>query len=437
MNSRERLRAVLAGQIPDRIPVCPDISNMVPARLTGKPFWDIYVHQDPPLWKAYIDAVKYFGIDGGFEVYDFGNLFDDMYPKWESRIVHSRQDGSFVTQDYCQETEQWSQTVVVHTSDNPPATDVLPSKIGLPAIPSTWEQIEGVKQWPKGFELWEMIKKELGDHGIVGMPSGARTCLVYSTDEVCEYYDNPAKFHQRREEMLELIERRMEIISNLKEKPDFLFCGDSGSLIFQTPQMFRELALPGNGFEHPSPLHDAQHAIRYVRTNAGKYGLDPERIGIMGFSAGGHLASTAGTHFDYGDRTASNKIDRASSRPDFMILVYPVITFEEPYAHMGSRQNLLGDRQNDDAMVEHLSSNLQVTSDTPPNILIHAKDDYGVKVENSVLFNKACLDADVPSELKLYEKGGHGFDLGRKGTDSMQWPKDCEQWLRSRGLTAF
>jgi len=218
---------------------------MVPARLTGKPFWDIYVHQDPPLWKAYIDAVKHFGIDGGFEVYDFGDLFDDMYPKWESRIVHRRQDGSFVTQDYCQETEQWSHTVVVHTSDNPPATDVLPSKIGLPAIPSTWEEIEGVKQWPKGFELWEMIKKELGDHGIVGMPSGARTCLVYSTDEVCEYYDNPAKFHQRREEMLELIERRMDIISNLKEKPDFLFCGDSGSLIFQTPQMFRELALPG------------------------------------------------------------------------------------------------------------------------------------------------------------------------------------------------
>jgi uroporphyrinogen decarboxylase len=245
MNSRERLRAVLAGQIPDRVPVCPDISNMVPARLTGKPFWDIYVHQDPPLWKAYIDAVKYFGIDGGFEVYDFGDLFDDMYPKWESRIVHRTQLGSFVTQDFCQETEQWSQTVVVHTSDNPPATDVLPSKIGLPAIPSTWEQIEGVKQWPKGFELWKMIKKELGDHGIVGMPSGARTCLVYSTDEVCEYYDNPAKFHQRREEMLELIERRMDIISNLKEKPDFLFCGDSGSLIFQTPQMFRELALPG------------------------------------------------------------------------------------------------------------------------------------------------------------------------------------------------
>ena len=244
MTPRQRLLAVLGGQIPDCVPVCPDISNMVPARLTGKPFCDIYVYQNPPLWKAYIDAVKYFGIDGGFELYDFGDLFDDFEPKWEMKIVHHRKDGSFVTQDYCQETEEWGQTVTLHTADNPPATEVLPSKLGLPAIPSTWEEIEGVKQWPKGIELWAMIKKELGDHGIIGMPSGAKTRLICSTEEVYEYYDNPAKFHRRREKMLELVERRMEIISNLKEKPDFLFCGDSGSLIFQTPQMFRELAFP-------------------------------------------------------------------------------------------------------------------------------------------------------------------------------------------------
>ena len=122
---------------------------------------------------------------------------------------------------------------------------ILASPVGQPSSsPSTWEEIEGVKQWPKGIELWAMIKKELGDHGIIGMPSGAKTRLICSTEEVYEYYDNPAKFHRRREKMLELVERRMEIISNLKEKPDFLFCGDSGSLIFQTPQMFRELAFP-------------------------------------------------------------------------------------------------------------------------------------------------------------------------------------------------
>ncbi len=244
MNSRERLRAVLAGKMPDCVPVCPDISNMVPARLTGKPFWDIYVYQDPPLWKAYIDAVKYFDIDGGFELYEFGDLFGDTGQDWESRIVDRRKDASFVTQDYCEKTDQWSKTVVVHTIDNPPATEVTPEKVGLPCVPSTWEKIEGVKQWPTGMELWKLIKKEMGNSGIVGMPSGARTRLLYSTEEIYQYYENPAKFHKRREEMMLLVENRMKIIASLDEKPDFLFCGDSGSLVFQSPRIFRELALP-------------------------------------------------------------------------------------------------------------------------------------------------------------------------------------------------
>jgi uroporphyrinogen decarboxylase len=244
MNSRERLLTLLKGEIPDCVPVCPDISNMVPAKLTGKPFWDIYIYQDPPLWKAYIDAVKYFDIDGGFELYEFGDLFGDLGPKWEQRIVHRRKDGSFITQDYCEETGQWSKTIVVHTVDNPPATEVTPEKVGLPAIPTTWEKIEGVKKWPSGLELWKLIKQEIGGHGIVGMPSGARTRLLYGTEEIYEYYDNPAKYHQRREEMMQLMEERMEIIAGLDEKPDFLFCGDSGTLVFQSPQIFRELALP-------------------------------------------------------------------------------------------------------------------------------------------------------------------------------------------------
>lgn len=244
MNSRERLLTSLKGEIPDCVLVCPDISNMVPAKLTGKPFWDIYIYQDPPLWKAYIDAVKYFDIDGGFELYEFGDLFGDLGPKWEQRIVHRRKDGSFITQDYCEETDQWSKTIVVHTVDNPPATEVTPEKVGLPAIPTTWERIKGVKKWPSGLELWKLIKQEIGGHGIVGMPSGARTRLLYSTEEIYEYYDNPAKYHQRREEMMQLMEERMEIIAGLDEKPDFLFCGDSGTLVFQSPQIFRELALP-------------------------------------------------------------------------------------------------------------------------------------------------------------------------------------------------
>ena len=244
MDSRERLLTVLKGQTPDCVPVCPDISNMVPARLTGKPFWEIYVYQNPPLWKAYIEAAKYFDIDGGFELYDFGDLFGDVEPKWEPRIVHRRKDGSFVTQDYCKQTDQWSNTVVLHTADNPPVTEIPPGKLGLPAIPSDYEKIEGIKQWPVGLELWKLIKKEIGDHGIVGMPSGGRTRLIYSTEEIYEYYDNPGKFYERREKLLELVERRMQIIARLDEKPDFLFCGDSGTLIFQSLEIFRELALP-------------------------------------------------------------------------------------------------------------------------------------------------------------------------------------------------
>ena len=114
MTSRERLLAVLHRRMPDCVPVCPDISNMVPCRRTGKPFWDIYVHKDPPLWKAHIDALKFYDLDGGFELYDFGDLFGDISPTWERRIVHRYNDGRFVTQDYCAETGEWSERVVVH-----------------------------------------------------------------------------------------------------------------------------------------------------------------------------------------------------------------------------------------------------------------------------------------------------------------------------------
>ena len=244
MTSKERLLCVLQGNIPDCVPVCPDISNMVPARLTGKPFWDIYVYQNPPLWKAHIDAIKYFDIDGGLELYEFGDLFGDLGPKQDTWIVHHNNDGSFVTQEFCEETGEWSKYIKVHTIDNPPATGVLPKKIGLPATPSTWEAIEGVKEWPTGLELWKLIKKELGDQGIICMPSGASTLLLGGPEDIYEYYDNPGKFHEKRERMIDFMKKRMKKIAELDIKPDFLFCGSSGSLIWQSPEIFRELALP-------------------------------------------------------------------------------------------------------------------------------------------------------------------------------------------------
>lgn len=243
MNSRERLLTVLHGDIPDCVPASPDISNMVPARLTGKPFWDIYVYQDPPLWKAHLDAIKYFDIDGGFELYDFGDLFGDE-PVWERRIVGRRPAGGFVTQSFSPQSGEWSKYVEVHTADMPPATLIKPEAVGLPKVPSDWETISGIKQWPKGLELWKLIKNELGDHGVLGMPSGASTLVLEDPDDIYEYYDNPKKFLRKRDEMIHRAEQRMEIIAGMDEKPDFLFCGASGSLIWQSPRIFRELALP-------------------------------------------------------------------------------------------------------------------------------------------------------------------------------------------------
>lgn len=243
MNPRERLLAVLHGQIPDCLPVCPDISNMIPARLSGKPFWDIYVFQNPPLWKAYIDAARYFDIDAGFELYDFGDLFGDAVP-CERRIVDRRADGGFVTREFLPESGEWSKYVEVHTAAMPPATQIKPESLGLPPIPATWEEIRGVKPWPKGMELWKTIKAALGEQGVLGMPSGISTLIVSDPDEIYEYHDNPGRFRQRSAEMLQRAEQRMETIAALDNKPDFLFCGASGSLVWQSPRMFRELALP-------------------------------------------------------------------------------------------------------------------------------------------------------------------------------------------------
>lgn len=243
MNSRERLLAVLQGQVPDCVPASPDISNMIPARLTGKPFWDIYIYQDPPLWKAYIDAAKYFDIDAGFELYDFGDLFGDGTLS-ERRIIHRRADGSFVTREFFPEIGEWNKYVEVHTAAMPPATQIKPESLGLLSIPDTWEAITGVKQWPRGLELWKLIKRELGDQGVLGMPSGMSTLILNDPDDIYEYHDNPEKYQGRRDEMIRRAERRMEIISGLDEKPDFLFCGASGSLVWQSPKIFRELALP-------------------------------------------------------------------------------------------------------------------------------------------------------------------------------------------------
>ncbi|HLK63822.1 MAG TPA: alpha/beta hydrolase [Bryobacteraceae bacterium] len=189
----------------------------------------------------------------------------------------------------------------------------------------------------------------------------------------------------------------------------------------------------GPKYRHPIELGDAQRAIRTVRYKAEQYRVQADRIGIMGFSAGGHLASTAGTHFDMGNASAADPIDRMGSRPDFLVLVYPVISFNPPYVHRGSLRALLGE-QPDPKLVENLSNELQVTAQTPPTFLFHTSTDTTVPAENSALFYLALRKAGVPAEMHIYEKGPHGVGLAQTDEALSSWPARLADWLRGRGL---
>ena len=179
---------------------------------------------------------------------------------------------------------------------------------------------------------------------------------------------------------------------------------------------------------HKTPLMDAQRAMRLVRSNAAKWNINPSKIGIMGFSAGGHLASTLGTHFDYGNKNSADSVERMSCRPDFMILMYPVITFTDPSLHKGSREALLG-KDADPELVKLYSNELQVSSDTPPAILFLADDDKAVPSENSILMYKALQAKGIPAELHIVSEGGHGYGLSTKNEHIGSWTYNLKLWL--------
>ncbi|MEP6593968.1 MAG: alpha/beta hydrolase [Acidobacteriota bacterium] len=189
----------------------------------------------------------------------------------------------------------------------------------------------------------------------------------------------------------------------------------------------------GPRYHHPVELGDAQRAIRTVRSRAAEFNILPDRIGMMGFSAGGHLTSTAGTHFDNGKPDAADPIDRASSRPDFLILGYPVVSFDPAVTHAGSVKNLLGDNPAQ-ALRDELSNDLKVTPETPPTFLFHTANDPVVPVENSVRFFLALRKAKVPAEMHIFENGPHGVGLALGDPALSAWPTLLLNWLRARGL---
>jgi acetyl esterase/lipase len=184
-------------------------------------------------------------------------------------------------------------------------------------------------------------------------------------------------------------------------------------------------------YRYPSPVLDGQRAVRLVRARAKEWGIDPHKIGMMGFSAGGHLASTVATHFDKGNPEADDPVERYSSRPDFLILVYPVITMGK-YTHAGSRRNLLGNRP-EQSLIDTLSNEKHVTPDTPPTFIVHPRPDNVVSVENSRMFYSALLTNNVPVEFLELSEGDHGLGCG-EGELWLEWQNKCLAWLKRMGI---
>ena len=181
------------------------------------------------------------------------------------------------------------------------------------------------------------------------------------------------------------------------------------------------------------PLSDAKQAMRIIRHRASEWNINPNKVGVVGFSAGGHLAATLSTQFDYGNQDRTDSLASFSTRPDFSVLVYPVISMRKAYTHMGSRQSLLGENPTNEDIIVY-SNELQLKTDTPPAILIHATNDRVVLAENSIMYYKALLEKNIPVALHIWEDGGHGFGLYREKGSVKSWSNTVQHWFIQRGI---
>lgn len=295
MTSRERLLTVLSGGIPDHVPVAPDTSNMIPCRLTGLPFWDIYLYNKIPLWKAYINCVKHFGFDSLMDNYvsidfeELGEIDHDL-----KTVIVLKNDDMIVTQGYREAGGKkfWEPTVAVYYRDNPPTGHVKPEFLGLGAEPVNFKPLEGVVQWPTGEALLKTVKDEMGDSGLVGVGCG-QSCFISNQDDIYDFYDYPEKYYDKRDELLEYYKKRFDKLMSLEHKPDFLTTGWSGTLVYQTVDTFRELGLPivqqttklAKAAGIPTHLHSCGPEAQLVKICAQETDLtviDPLEIAPMG-----------------------------------------------------------------------------------------------------------------------------------------------------------
>jgi uroporphyrinogen decarboxylase len=296
MTPRERLLCVLNGGVPDCVPVAPDFSNMIPARLTGKPFWDLYLYNDPPIWEAYIECAKHFGIDSlmdGYFPLTFPEEVSGNGSEWERSIVF-RNDERIVVQASRLENGKrvWQDRVTVYYVADPPTGRVVPEKIGLPPVPERWEPIEGIKPVDRGPEGLKRVKELMGDQGLVGS-FVISSCALGDEASIFRYYDNPDKHEEWAEERIERMERRFARIMEMEVKPDFLCVGGSGTLVFQTVEIFRKLALPAvqrciemaTDAGLPTQIHSCGPEKELVKIMARETGLtviDPLEVPPMG-----------------------------------------------------------------------------------------------------------------------------------------------------------
>jgi len=295
VTSRERLLAVLRGEIPDCVPVAPDFSNMIPARRTGKPFWDLYLYQDPPIWEAYIECAKHFDIDSlmdGFFPLQFPQPETDG-PEWASYIVY-RDDERIVTQASCVEDgrRRWRPKVNVYYVADSPTGNVDPAKVHLPPVPDRYEPVEDVRPTDNGPEGFKRAKRLLGDQGLIGV-FATSTLALDKVEGVYDYYDNPAKYEAIAEQRVEAVERRMAQILAMDVRPDFIAVGGSGTLVWQTPEIMRTVALPAvrraieiatdNGmFAHVHSCGPEKELVRIMVEQTGLTVIDPLEIPPMG-----------------------------------------------------------------------------------------------------------------------------------------------------------
>ena len=298
MTSRERLQTVLRGEIPDCVPVAPDFSNMIPARRTGKPFWDLYLYNDPPIWEAYIDTAGYFDIDAVMDGYfpiRYPSDYNPEEPDWEKFVVFRSEDRVVVQESYKENGKHiWKDTVDVYYVADPPTEDVKPASVGLPAEPVKFEPLEEVKEVDRGPSGLPRVMELMGHQGMVGIELISSRALT-SVQAIYDYYEHPEMHEQWAQERVDKVERRFRDIMAMKVNPDFICVGGSGTLVFQTLDIFKQLAFPAvkRGIDlataagFPTHIHSCGPETGLVKLMAEETDLtviDPLEIPPMGDS---------------------------------------------------------------------------------------------------------------------------------------------------------